>query len=150
MKGGQRVLVLQSLTGSQMASQHCMCSLLLRGKRFFPVSKWIFNPRTKSLLLFILNRETKVKGNFICVSFVSPRRAELGDQNLSKCPVLGPVAWESGRNRQQGSVPVRGPAVKVLDTLCYSCSSAALAVQVSHVHAETGYTSMSLMQGRGS
>lgn len=60
------------------------------------------------------------------------------------------MAWESGRNRQQGSVPVTGPAIKVVDTLWYSCSSIALAVQVSRVHAETGYTSVSVMQGRGS
>ena len=119
-------------------------------KKFFPIIKWTFNLCTKNLLLFILNHETKVKGNFICVSFVSPRRAELGDQNLSKHPVLVSVAWESGRNRQQGSVPVTGPAKKVLDTLSYSCSSTALAVHISHVHAETGYTSASVLQGRGS
>lgn len=58
--------------------------------------------------------------------------------------------WESGRNRQQGSVPLTGPAIKVLDTLYYSCSSTVLAVEVSHVHAMTGYTSMSVMQGKGS
>lgn len=53
-------------------------------KRFSPIIKWIFTPCTENLLLFVLNRETKVKGNFICVSVVSPRRAEPGDQNLSK------------------------------------------------------------------
>lgn len=98
----------------------------------------------------MINGETEVKDNFIYVSFVSPRSAELGDQNLSKCPMLVPVAWESGRNGQQGSVPATGPAIKVLDTLYCSCSSTVLAVQASCVHAETGYMSVSVVQGKGS
>lgn len=105
--------------------------VLFAFRRFFPIIKWIFTSCTKNLLLFIINCETKVKDNFIYVSFVSPRSAELGDQNLFKCPVLVPVAWESGRNGQQGSVPATGPAMKVLDTLYCSCSSTALAVQAS-------------------
>jgi len=113
-----------------MASQHCVRSLLLRGRDFSLLLR-IFTPCTMNLLLFLLNRETKAKGHFIYFSFVSPRRAELGDQNLSKHPVLVPVTWEDGRSRQQGSVLVTGPTVKILDTLHCSCSSTALAVQGS-------------------
>lgn len=55
------------------------------------------------------------------------------------------MGWESSRNRQQGSVLVTGLAIKVPDTLSCSCSSTALAVEVSQVRAMTGYASMSII-----
>lgn len=51
---------------------------------------------------------------------------------------------ESGRMRQQGSVRVTGPAIKVLNTLYYSCSSTALAVEASRARA------VSVTERRGS
>lgn len=43
---------------------------------------------------------------------------------------------------------VTEPATKVLDTLYYSCSSTALPVEISYVHAATDYT-VSVIQERG-
>lgn len=111
----------------------------------------------------------------MCVSAVLHRRAEPGDKNLSLLSVfvlwvgrqgtcqkavllavlleacegkkLGAAhGWTMKMGKQHWSVPVTGSAIKVVENLHYSCSSTAL-VEVSHVCAMTGYTSVLCKRG---